>query len=378
MMRRPAAPGPPSAEPPEEAPQRILVLCRPILGDMILAGPVFRNLRAWRPDARIVAACLEGTRDLLSFVAEADEVVEIPNPRRVGRRLGFAARWLALARRLRAERFDLVYDMQQTDRSSLLVAAIGAARRTGFVRGERRIRHRLYTHTTPWRDGDGERAHALELYLDPLAAVGMPVRTRSISLSLRPEDAAAARARLRAVLPRREGPLVVCHPGASSPNKCWPIEEFAAACDELQGRLEAQVLLLGGPAEGEALRTLRSLTSTRPALLEGVLPLRVLAAVLAEADLFFGHDSGPMHVAAAVGTPVVALYGASSPAQWRPLGEGHALLRPPMPCVPCRFPALCRPPSPYDTFCVRRIPGQAVVEALARQLARPAGGGAPP
>jgi heptosyltransferase-3 len=356
---------------PEARPCRVLVICRPILGDTILAAPVFRSLRAWRPDAWIAAACYEGTRDLLSIHPEIDEVVEMPRPRRRGR-LAFMAAWVALVRRLRRQRFDLVYDLMQTDRSSLLCGVIRSERRVGFVKGRPGFRQRVYTDTVPWTDGDGVGVHAVDQYFRPLAAVGVPMRTRSVRLDPGAAALESARARLAAAGVDRVRPLVVCHPGASAANKCWPIAELAAACDYLEETEGARVLLLGGPREADDLAAIRSAMRSRPAVIEETLPLRELAAVLAEADLFFGQDSGPMHVAAAVGTPVVALFGASSPAQWSPLGEGHTVLRPSMPCAPCVSPELCRPPNPYRMYCVRRITREAVLAALESQLARSA------
>lgn len=353
----------------ERSLKSILVFCRPILGDMILAGPVFRNLREWQPQARITAVCAEGMQDFLSFVPEVDETVQMPRRHTPGS-LQSAGRWLRLIRELRRQHFDLVYDIMQTDRSSLVCAAIRSTRRTGFVKGPRRLRHRVYTDTAPWTDGDPYPDHALDLYLRPLEVVGMPIRTRSIEIAPTHEDVSAARALVLPLSARGEAPLVICHPGASSVNKCWPIEEFAAICDEMQSDLGARVLLLGGPAEVESLRVLRSLMATEPVVIERTLPLGQLAAVLAEADLFFGHDSGPMHVAAAVGTPTVALFGASSPAQWKPLGDGHSIVRPSMPCAPCSYPSLCEPPNPYKMFCVRRIARNEVRGAVRRQLLR--------
>lgn len=344
-------------------PERILVLCRPILGDMILAGPVFRSLRAWRPEARITALCYQGKRDFLRFATGVDEVLEIPRGRGEGRGRRLA-RWWALLSQLRAARFDLVYDIMQTDRSSALCAWTGAPVRVGFIKGTPRLRHRVYTHTAPWIDADVEGAHAVDLYLAPLAAARVPVATRSVRIRPSPEETASARARLGALALRGDRPLVVCHPGASSANKCWPLEELAAACDAVQEEIGARLVLIGGPGEGEALHAVRARMRGEAALIPDALPVGELAALLAEADLFFGHDSGPMHVAAAVGTPTVGLFGASRPAQWRPLGEGHTVVRPSMPCSPCPYPSLCEPPNPYKMYCVRRIGRAEVVAAL--------------
>jgi len=97
--------------------------------------------------------------------------------------------------------------------------------------------------------------------------------------------------------------------------------------------------------------------------------VRELAALIQAADLFLGHDSGPMHLAAAVGTPCVAIFGAASPLQWSPHGEGHRVVAPGMPCEECVCPDRCVPPNPYHMYCVRRITEDRVREALHDQLA---------
>lgn len=354
---------------PAGALRRILVLCRPLLGDMILTGAVFRNLRSWQPEAAITAVCLEGKRDLLSLAPHISEIVEIPR-RRTGSRRAFLASWARVIRKLQADRYDLVCDLMQTDRSSLVCSLIGARWRVGPVKAQVRLRHRVYTHTAPWGEGDHEPDHMLDIYLAPLRAAGMPVATRSIAVQPGPAELAEARARLRSELGEHHGPLVACHPGASSANKCWPLQDFAAACDLLQSELGTRVLLLSGAREAEALCALRSLMRSEPAAVMETRSLPELAATLAHADLFFGHDSGPMHVSAAVGTPVVALFGASPPGQWHPLGVDSTIVRPPMPCRPCLFPTLCHPPSPYNMFCVRRISPDEVHTALREAVAR--------
>jgi lipopolysaccharide heptosyltransferase II len=348
-------------------PQRILVLCRPFLGDTVLMGPVFRNLRAARPDAWIAAAGYAEHRDLLSLLPEADEVIFIPR-RAQGGVLALLGEWRRAIRQLRAARFDLVYDLMHSDRSAAVTLATGAPRRATFIKDRRRFRDRGYTDLADWR-GALERTHTVDLYLQGLAELGVPVRTRSTAIDLAPEERDAAAARLERLAPRGDGPLVLVHPGASAPNKLWPAEHFAVICDELQADVGARVLLLGGAREADMLARIRTAMRTPAVMLDAPVSVRELAALLQAADLFFGHDSGPMHLAAAVGTPVVALFGAISPVQWGPLGEAHVVIRPDMPCTACVCPERCRPPDPYRMCCVRRVTVDEVRAALHAQIA---------
>lgn len=336
-----------------------------------MSGPVFRNLRAWRPEARIVAACYDEHLEPLSLLAEIDEVLAIPRHRAGGPAESTRA-WLRFVRRLRRERFDIVYDLLQTDRVSLRSPVVtllaGAPVRLSCIKQKRRFRHRVYNRVVEWEPLLGE-THTVDLYLTGLTALGAPIETRSISIDLPEREMEAVRRRMEGVVARKEGPLVVVHPGAGSIEKQWPAERIAATIDFLQLDCNARVLVVAGRGESQLLHDIRAHAASDVAFMDEALSVRELAALLREADLFFGHDSGPMHLAAAVGTPVVALFGASSTTMWRPLGERHAVLQPSMPCDACPFAGSCRPPDPYYMLCVRRISDHEVREALRKQLA---------
>jgi ADP-heptose:LPS heptosyltransferase len=232
----------------------------------------------------------------------------------------------------------------------------GGRSRIGFAQRERKMRHRVYHHVTVWRDEDYARLHARDLYLKVLEDAGIPVASRSVEVTLTPEETEWARRRIRETVSANGSPLVIAHPGAGAPNKLWPPAGFAAVCDAVQESGQGRVLLMAGTGATDPrdlAQTIAAMRTSAP-VIAGSLTVRQLAALLSQADLLFCHDSGPMHLAASVGTRVVALFGASSPTQWGPLGTGHTVLRPPMPCV-CPFLDQCTPPNPYHTFCVKRL-----------------------
>jgi heptosyltransferase-3 len=341
---------------------RILVLTRRFLGDTVLAGPVFGSLRAWRPEALIVAGAFAEPH-ALALHPEIDRTILVP--RKVHGFRTRMKRWRTLVRELRESPWDLVYDMAQTDRSALVTLLAPSPLRVGFAQRERLQRHRAYHHVSVWTEDDFSRLHSRDLYLKALEEVGVPVTDRTVCARVSPDEANAARARIQQVLPFGDRPLLMVHPGAGAPSKCWPPSGFAAVCDAVQSAGLAQVLLLGGPVEARAIAEIQAAARARIPVLTGALDARTLAAVLQAGDLLFCHDSGPMHVAAAVGTPVVALFGASSPTQWGPLGAGHAVLRPPMPCLQsCLFPKVCKFPNAYLTHCVLRLSVEEVADAV--------------
>lgn len=347
---------------------------RRYFGDLILMTPVFRNLKAHRPDARITLVVDERYRDVLSRHPDVDEIRGLPFRREGEARVAFARRWLAFVRGLRSRRFDVVYDLQQNDRSALVSVLSGARRRVSFVNGRERLRHRLFNPRAVWSEEERAGLHSVELHLKVLEADGVPVETTEVRLPVPDEDRRRAGERIREALDREgradraaDAPLLVVHPGARTASKRWPPEGMAAACDVARDELGARVLLLAGPDETELLDRVRSrCRDPVPALTEEI-TVPELAAVLERADVFLCNDSGPMHLAAAVGTRVVALFGATDPVRWAPRGRGHRVLRPGMPC-PCVVPERCRPPDPYKMWCVRRLEAREVARALARAL----------
>ena len=344
---------------------RILVLCRHALGDIVLARPIFENLRAWRPDAWIIAGAYPDQVPWLVLHPEIDQTVVIPRHSLTSRR---SRGWLRLIRELRRGPIELALDMTQTERSSMWVLLSGARRRVGFAQVDVKLRHRVYTDLMVWTEEALLSHHSRELYLEPLAAAGVPIGSRVVRVNVSEPERARARERIREAFPEPSAPVVLLHPGASTANKCWPAEGFAAVADELQESGAAQVLMLAGPRERDRVAAVRGRMRTRAAVIEEALPIRELAALLQEVDLFLGNDSGPMHLAAAVETRVVACFGGASPTQWGPLGDGHTVLRAESPC-PCPYRELCDPPNPYHMHCVRLLRREDVLEAVLRQLA---------
>jgi ADP-heptose:LPS heptosyltransferase len=211
-------------------------------------------------------------------------------------------------------------------------------------------------------------------------SLGCPIRDPDPFFHLTADDRRRAGERLG---DRAGSFLVALHPGASKPERGWHAERFALLGRRFVDRLGARLLLLGGPADGELLRLVSSGLPPGAVLeTEGGLPLRDLAAILERCGLFVGNDSGPMHVAAALGVPTVGLFGPGSPRRTAPRGrQGRvACLWKGYPCSPCRqdFFREC-PPSPNDKpFCLEEIGVDEVEEAavgLVRSLGLPRAGG---
>jgi heptosyltransferase-3 len=364
---------------------RILVVRRRYLGDTVLMEPFVRNLRAHWPEAWISMVVDTPYVGVLADVEELDEIVEMP----VGR-LGFAGhlrRWGRALRTVAATPYDLVFDLQRNERAQLLVLLGRAGRRVTMVPPGRPLRRRrLYTDVLEATPGDEAGLHTVDLNNRLLEAVGVPTPHRVPLLPVPEGERAAARAILHGssgLAPGRDGLLLMVHPGSGAEARRWPPAGFARVADHAACRHAAQVVVLAGPGEEALAGAVVEAMTERGRVIQAPGSLRTLAALLAEADLFLCNDSGPMHVAAAVGTPVCALYGAESDVTWAPLGTpraaGHRTLRPSVPCGPaCVNRAVCVPGDLMRMHCIRRIPEEDVLDAVDGQLGSLSGSRPPP
>lgn len=313
-------------------PKTILIIKLKHIGDVLLATPAIHALKAAWPAARIHALVPRGTEAMLT--ENPDLVGVIPFVKPAG---PWTRRWrgeLRLVWALRALRPDLVVEMGKGDREAILGLLSGARWRVGFDAGRRGLlgRNRLLTHRAV-RTG---REHIVEGDLKLVEALGVAPEDRRLRLRVRPEDAAAAQDMLAAAGVGAGDPVVTVHPTSRWLFKCWRDEGVAAVMDHLGAR-GFRVVLTSGSERRELRKARRILgLARRPAVdLAGRLTLKQLAAVLGRACLFLGVDSAPMHMAAAMGTPVVALFGPSGEHNWRPWGDGHVVVAKPLFCRPC-------------------------------------------
>ncbi|GIW55102.1 MAG: ADP-heptose--LPS heptosyltransferase [Nitrospiraceae bacterium] len=337
---------------------RILIIKPSSLGDIVHALPALQALRRRYPQAHLAWLVKRQWAGLLTRVDGLDAIWPV-DPGLSG--------WLSQVPRLRAERFDAVVDLQGLFRSAAMGWLAGCAVRVGFADG-REGSPLFYTHRV---SVGSEIRHAIDRYLAVAArlwASGGPAdpAPEPWVFGLRPQ--AADREAVRTLLARHgvsgDGtPWVAVNVSARWRTKRWPADAFAAALDELQ-ETTARVAIVGGPDEREEAAGVIRLMKTVPADLTGAIPLELLPALLEAAAVVVTGDSGPMHLAAAVGTPVVGLFGPSSPAYSGPRGERHRVLTSDVPCRPC-FSVVCR--NERELECLRRI-SPAMVTAAVRDL----------
>jgi lipopolysaccharide heptosyltransferase I len=312
-------------------PRAIALVKLSSLGDVIHALPAAEALAAAFPRARLTWLVERREAALLRDHPALDEVIDVDtrawrSARTPAGVLAVVRDLAALRRRLRAARFDVAIDLQGLVKSGAVARVTGAPLRIGFAAGW--SRERLNTlFTTRQVMPPLQARHVVDQYLallEPLGVTVPPGRAR-----FRLPTRAAAESRIDdffvgvGLKPRHR--LVVLNPGAGRTNKRWPVARFRALAERLCHESGAQVLVLWGPSERDAARAIAEIPVPRPALAPPT-DLDELAAVVRRASVMVAGDTGPLHLAAAVGTPCVGLYGPTSAARNGPYGAGHRVV----------------------------------------------------
>jgi lipopolysaccharide heptosyltransferase I len=332
------------------------------LGDVVHALPVVATLKRRYPDVPLdwlieeeAAPLVEGHPAIAAFLVSGRRrwLRQLRSPRTLPGALGEIG---AFAREMRGRRYDVVLDLQGLFKSALYVVAARAALRVGLADG-REGAPWVLTHRVPVPP---QPVHAVERYLAMATAVDAHEVVREFTIPLGADDRAAACA-LLADVPR---PRVVLHPAARWETKLWEVERWRTVAASLAAE-GVGVVMTGSGADAPLAAAIGEGLQRPPLSLAGRLSLKQLAAVLGSVDLMITVDSGPMHIAAALGTKVLALFGPTDPARTGPIGAGH-ILRKALPCSPC----LQRHCQIADTRrCMRDLAAAEVLSAARELLA---------
>ena len=337
---------------------RVLVARLRSIGDTVLTTPSLFALRRFLPHAQIhilledwVAPVLDGS-DLI------DRVVTVP-------RDGTSAR-ARVARELRAEQYDVVYNLHGGTTATLFTRATGAEYRVGF---EHYRYARLHNHVAPSAREIWQRPtlHSVEQQLALIGWTGVPVSDRPATRLTVSEEAVATvseKLRLAGFEVEKSERFAVIHPTAAFDTKQWATDKFARVAEELPARGLTPVAIVSSKEE-PILESLIEQTSVRLIGLSN-LSLPEVAALASRSRLFIGNDSGIAHIAAAVAAPCVVIFGSSNRAHWRPwTTHPNEVVFEDMPCQPCPgyFCAEFEKPE-----CILRVPVERVVAAIDRVI----------
>src|SRR5437867_858936 len=334
------------------APEQILVVKLRYVGDVLLATPVLSRLREGFPKAHLAMLVNPGTDEVVRDQPALEEVLVLER--------GNLARQGRFGRDLRRQRFDLVIDLTDADRSALLSWLSSAPVRLGY-NSEGRWRGVLYTQVVA---ADRFAMHTVRYHLKAMEALGLASSPPAPTLAVAPEARREADRLLREAGVDRARPFVCLHPGARWWFKAWPAERFAALADLIQTETASQALFLGGDQERSLEGRIADGMKTTFRSLIGKTSLRALAAVLERAALMVSNDNGPMHMAAALRVPVIGLFGPSDPAVWGPWGDGHRTFYKGLDCRACFHPDCFR----GEQNCMRLIALEEVWQVVRERL----------
>ncbi|MBA2393778.1 MAG: lipopolysaccharide heptosyltransferase II [Ktedonobacteraceae bacterium] len=363
----------PPLHPQSFAPKRILVIRLDLIGDLVLSLTVVHLLKRTYPDAQIDLVALPSSAKIAASDPALSEIIAYdPNiwrrPQALLRPKNWQALW-ALRKRLHAQHYDLAVSVFG-NWAAVLAVVSGAVRRVGFA-GE--SYPGFLTDSVPgrhWED-PGILLHEVDYCLQLAQKAGTTISPadRIPHLAVDPQ----ARQEIEQLL-LQEGvqpgqKLIACHVSSNNGQaKRWPVPYWATLIDRLIGEDGASVVLTGAPNDLPLIELILHRTHERPINLAGKTSLIQLAALLQRADMLITGDSGPMHIAAAVDAPLIAIHGPTNPAHSGPVSPKATVLRSDIWCSPCynaKSPADCRF---FTTQCMKNIVPDQVLTVIHEKL----------
>jgi ADP-heptose:LPS heptosyltransferase len=303
-------------------PRNILVIDFGQLGDVVLSLPALRAIREKFPQARITVAVGKPGAPVVELSGYADATIPVDRVAlRDGSKPLAIVRIMRLVQEVRRKEFDFVIDLHSLSETNLLGFFSGASHRLYARRPGRSLDFLARFDTRPPVEDTNHDRHAVDRYLDVLRPLGIHNAPRMPRLRARAEDDHAIEALLKKAKASSGVPLVGLFPGAGHPSRRWPLPRFAELADMLARNDEVRILVFAGPEEREMVAEVKA-TFPRSTIVLDRLSIPQLAAALARLSVLISNDTGPMHVAAAVGASVVLLLDRRAPHSYLPV-EGH-------------------------------------------------------
>ena len=310
--------------------KRILVVRTDRIGDVLISTPVIKALRDSYPSSYIAMMVSPYTKDLVEGNPYLDSVIVFDKDKK---HKGLFAT-LGFSRRLKNMEFDVAIILHPTVRTHLICFLAGIRERIGYDRKAPYFLTTVVEHTKQY----GAR-HEIEYNFDLLKPLGISEVNKELYMPIkaRSEDFVDEALKDAGVTPQDR--LVAIHPASSCVSRRWPIHKFAELIDRLFMSFRVKILIVSDAIHSEISKELTSLTKTRPIDLSGRFNLSELASLFKRCSLVISNDSGPVHMAVAVKTPVISIFGRNQPGlgpvRWRPLGEADVFLHKKTDCEPC-------------------------------------------
>ncbi|RLE37023.1 hypothetical protein DRJ17_07425 [Candidatus Woesearchaeota archaeon] len=308
--------------------KNILIIKFGNIGDAVLTIPAIRATRKHFPKARMVMVTSNRTKGLYKQYHYFNKIITIDlveNKNLVKSAVNTSVNMIKLILEVKKHKFDIAIDFESYSTFSAFLAFIsGADTRIGADIG---YNHRkdLFTHTTPYFQ---DNRHELDLYIDLISLIGIKTKNKKLEFNISKKDRQYADQILKKNGFSKKRKLIAVHAGGN-PDwmiKRWPKENFAKLIERISIKHSVNFILIGSSDECSLNSRIIKLSKKNAANIAGKNTLNQMAALITKCNLFICNDSAPMHISAAVKTPVIALMGYVNPKRWGPYGKGHTAL----------------------------------------------------
>jgi len=317
-------------EPRENYFKRILIMRTDRIGDVLLSTPVIKALREAYPYSYLAMMVSPYAREIVEGNPYLDEVILYDKDSQ-------HKSWISsfkLARQLASKRFDLAIILHPTNRVHLLAYLCGIPMRIGY---DRKFGF-LLTNRLKHLKQRGEK-HELDYNLDMVEYLGIEPKSKQLFMPIKEDSEQWVKVLLEKSGISFKDKLLGLHPGASCPSKVWPLERFAEVADRLADKYGFKVIIVSGKNDSAKAKVVAQAMKSPAVNLAGETSLSQLACLLKRCALFISNDSGPVHLAVAVGVPVISIFGRQqaglSPKRWGPLGAKDKVLHKSAGCIEC-------------------------------------------
>jgi len=330
--------------------KRILIVNVNWLGDVLLSTAAIRAIKKANPQSYLACMVVGHCLDILEGNPYLDEII-IFDERKSHQGIFKKIRFI---QELKKKKFDIVFLFHRSFTRTLITFLAGIPERIGYYTPKRR-----YLLTKKLQPPKKE-IHRLDNYLDIIRAYGIKDDGKHYDFFVSQADQNFAKDIISSEGIKKDDFVVVINPGGNWQPKRWPKENFAKLCDRLVQEINAKIIISGADKDMILARQIASLMHTNPIVLAGKTTLKQLGALMKEADLVISADSGPMHIAAAVGANLIALFGPTSPEITGPVGAGKTEII----CtdVGCEIP--CYKLTCDDYRCMKEISPEDVYEKV--------------
>ncbi len=303
------------------------------IGDVVLTMPAIKAIKENYHKWRLVVAVRDKASELLKDHPLIHDIIKIEKKKGpVKEKILY---YLDFIKKLRSFKFDIVIDLREGDRGAFLALLSGAKIRAGFFSEDNKLRNFAFNRLVKWRYTPDQYVGDYYLFL-PVKFLGLNAENIRPKLFVSPEKKKSARQLFTKYGIGKSRPVMAIQPFSLWAYKEWGDEKYMDLIKELHGRFDIDVIITGAPSEKERGARIVRNAGKNTFNLAGKTSLGVLPAVLKSCFLFMGGDSAGIHIASAVGTPVVSIFGPSAACSWAPRGDDHVAITKNFDCVPCR------------------------------------------